>query len=179
MTTRRLPTAMLALALELIVAALIGRPGCAHAAQVAPDAHWGNRTIYVVNQAGPGWPVAGPIWEWNRTHVLNIVRVPACTGTGCLTIYRGGCASSRYDGQTFPLAIHGYLVTANIHLCPRALGYSYAKRREIVLHELGHALGLQHDTRSTSIMWPWTHVQYAPSSYDYALIARLYAHVPQ
>lgn len=177
--TRRLPAAMLVAGLGLIAAAVVGRPAAAHAAQLAPDsARWGNRTVYVVNHAGSGWPVAVATWEWNRGGVVHLVRVPSCTGTGCLTISRGGCTQSNYDGQTFVVARHGYLLAANVSLCSRALGDSYAKRREIVIHELGHALGLNHDTRTTSIMWPWTHAQYAPSAYDYRLVARLYAGVP-
>lgn len=167
----------------VMVGAFVAPAMPAHAVTAPRVLSYAMPNVYVVDKA-PAWPVRRAVAVWGRSRYLDIVVVPSCPvtmygrGVDCVVVRDGGRRAG-YDGMTYPTTARyaGALrmVSARVYLYDRPMPASM--RFEVTLHELGHAIGLPHIMRRSSIMWPISHEQWSPSSYDYALIARAYAGV--
>lgn len=79
-----------------------------------------------------------------------------------------------YGATTYVTAPLGRIIDAGVTMNRHYNSRPYGVRRGMVIHELGHVLGLRHDTRTGSVMYPWlytTHVTY----YDARLLRLLYS----
>lgn len=129
----------------------------------ANDAHWpaGSRDLVVVDQTGDhSWEHASEdaVEVWNAAGAD--LRLSWETGTGdcrfdgtriavCLGDTR---VEGPFDGISHDTLKNGHIQGAFIEVCGEC-PLDQARRTEVMIHELGHALGLDHSDDPNSIMW--------------------------
>jgi hypothetical protein len=151
----------------------------ASAAQSEGALHWSRRTIYVNDHTFGRWPVTTAAARWNaggsvRIHVGHSCRV----GYPCVQVH-ARYSSGPQVGQTPISAYYSKLTSANITMNSRFAGWSWTRRAGFITHEMGHALGLSHDSRGTSVMHAWIYASNSrPTSYDLRLVRRDYSNQP-
>lgn len=161
------------------VVAAAGPPPVAVRHAAAPVSYYAyHRDVDVVDRAGDAWPVGDAVGGWNAAGVVRLHLEPACRpGRDCVVVTDAGDETAPVggivpDGMTDLLAYpapHWRVRLLNADRLPAA------ERQMVALHELGHALGLRHDTASAgSVMWPYTHPQLAPSAQDVTVLAASY-----
>lgn len=162
-----------AVALSLAIA--LGSAGSAQASTYG--LHWANRTVYVYvdSNVSSRWYINYDIAQWSKAGGINVVRTYTYSKANIkvhqkdLPAPNAAETALSWSGST--------LLGADITLDSTALGLSYCSRRHIATHELGHAIGLAHNTSSsTSIMFTGytkTCSMY-PNTYDYNDLRVLY-----
>ncbi len=170
------------------VAVVLSRIVPVEAAEARLD-HWpsGSRALVIVDQTGdPAWQQATQhaVQEWNRAGAG--VRLGWAIGTGSCEpdgVNIGICQTPGdelegfVDYQGLTTQGHGddgHADEAIIEVCGDCrLGVS--ERRVVVTHEIGHALGLTHNQRLGSIMFPSGGTDRLDAG-DVVALRRLYAH---
>lgn len=105
--------------------------------------------VYIENHAASVWPVTTGLRYVDGFTSSTAVYARCRTGYRCIKIYEKTIKSS-WSAVTYP----GNPTTI-IYLNPTRRGYSWTARRNIVVHELGHAYGIgYHSAYCTNIMWP-------------------------
>lgn len=165
---------LLALLATLVVAGalcLVGAP--AHADEEATSIPLlPNRSLCVrpdFTVTGSGWPVQGAVRRWAEAPGMPVTvttnLAPDCL-VATVTRYRDAsgyaCGATSMSGEVAP---DGRLVATSIQIalndyCTEVHGMddglsSRAYLRSVVMHEVGHALGLPHLTSTRSIMYDY------------------------
>ena len=143
--SRRWPLG-LALAAVLACAAKCPPPAA------APAASGGKPAVYFVNSAGPAWPVRAAAAEWAAVATKVAVRYGPCprpkpADVKCRLVREGTGLSDTNIGATT-------LLTHNVRFNPDYAGLPYPQRLAATCHELGHALGVEHNDAADSCMNP-------------------------
>jgi hypothetical protein len=138
-------------------------PAPASAYRLQPEHHrWETPNVPVwVGSASLRSPVARAISKWNALHLLvHFTRVTSkrkafvtikLDGNRCIggvTQVLGARESGAVDGQSFSLR---YIARARMLIAPRC---GPGLTTFVVAHELGHALGLGHETHKCALMNP-------------------------
>jgi hypothetical protein len=136
----------------------LGIAAPAHASYpVYYSGHWANDDLYVDDNTGAYWPVHKSTYRWSAyPSVLDVHYGTSCT-TRCIHVYQVSsiyCATcDKYHyiaGLTVTYWVNGIIVGAKITLSNRT---PLDKRLHVVMHEMGHAVGLKHPPSGTySIM---------------------------
>lgn len=157
--------------------------------------------VWFVDHTGSQWPVTSSTYEWNTAHGVDSLYVwgtcPGYSGQYCVSVVDAnygcnlggtgvaftGLTTLSWNGSSF------YLVSASIKLndynglCPGPGGTSYNLYknadgyRQMACHEMGHALGMGHNSDVGScLVKDIQNFSYAdlPDSDDFTLIAQLY-----
>lgn len=150
--------------LAVPVTLAVGVSTAAAATVFSNERHWaeGSRSLTVVDNTGdPGWghatQAAVAVWKAAGSGLSLTWE----TGTGecgfdgtriavCLADTR---RDGPFDGISYDQVDGGHIEGAYLEVCDDC-ALDQARRDEVVIHELGHALGLDHSDDPSSIMWP-------------------------
>lgn len=113
------------------------------------------RITWVEDHTGPAWPVSTVV-PFVDQYTGSYMRYGACrVGAKCVRVYEK-TINSLWGGVTY-LSPHPYYSatdTATVYVNPQRNGKSWATRRQILTHELGHAMGIWwHSAYCTNIMY--------------------------
>ena len=134
----------------------------AGALAVGPDGtglHWLMRpgqhvlVVDVVDRTGWSWPVRGAGRDWTTPHV-RYSYVPSCrAGMPCVVVREGAYGPTDWSGLTTatPGQMQTFAGPVRIQLND-TYPMGAAEHRAVTCHELGHALGLDHDRRASSCL---------------------------
>lgn len=142
--------------------------------------------VYWHDKTGSAMPVYASAIEWDKETRLDAVYVSggsSCTSSHCVTVYEldysnVGCSNPYGEAYT-PTNTAGHLTTDTWVRFDRQCGSrTYADRRELVCHELGHSIGLQHlSSSANTCMRQGDMAGYSlPNQHDYDLLHALYNH---
>lgn len=168
-----------AVALTLLVFAMVaaGRSDEASATTYSDRRHWNARTVYVVDRTGAGYAVREAVRRLNYSRGPYLsYRTTVPSGQPYIYVWQTTAMSSGVAGLATTWTSGGHIVKASVKL-NSAYDYMGSASMEIVLHELGHTLGLAHTSYTgPSLMQPTIRYPYVtwPSAYDKADLARLY-----
>lgn len=110
--------------------------------------HW--PVVYVEDHTDGRWAVSGSVADWGSG-----LRVGTCrAGAGCISITSPVRGKSAPFGQTFIYATKTTMTSVNIEMNASDEAQPADVRKVATEHELGHALGLGHDTSYHGIMNP-------------------------
>jgi hypothetical protein len=117
-------------------------------------AHWSDNEpnfprgyAYIQDQTPSQWPVLTAAVNWDQAPKLDLVYLSGSCGAGnrCIPIIANGigpngCAGT--VGITSPTTSGVHLTSASSRVDEDCSGLGAAARRELVCHEMGHAIGL-------------------------------------
>lgn len=150
----------------------------------APDAHavtyglrWSDRTVYVYVDAdvSPLWYIAQDAAQWSTAGGIDVFET-SDPAKAQIRVHQRDLPSPN-AGETALTWSGSTLTGADITLDSTMVGSTYCSMRHTATHELGHALGLDHNTTSaTSLMFTGSGAvcSYVPNSYDYDDVRVLY-----
>jgi hypothetical protein len=137
--------------------------------------------IDFVDHASSRWPVGRAVTEWNRTSGIDSIYRPASAGCDgspahCVQVTSGNYGNVGWVGQTSRTtnAAQTYFTHANVKFNDYYASSALSNQWNSACHELGHVLGLGHNTSSGSCMYYRQSSQRYPSNQDVALLERYY-----
>jgi hypothetical protein len=150
--------------------------------------------VWFVDHTGTQWPVTTSTYEWNTAHGVDSYYTSSCpnySGQYCVNVTDSNAGCSGWQGLTTitaPASNSYYMTSAKVQLndyngtCTvGATTYNYSKNangyRQDACHEMGHALGMGHNTATNSCLYSTIQNsanELVPDSNDFTLIAQLY-----
>jgi hypothetical protein len=151
-----------------------------------PQVHWARNgfahpQVYFVDHTSSAWPVSTVVPVWNQAHGVDSwyrwQTCPYIAGTHCVGVYNNDYGATGWVGWT------NYAFDANRNLVDsRVTVYlndhypiTAARHRKSACHELGHVLGLGHNSSSGSCMISGAYETPTPSAQDFSLVANIYS----
>ncbi|MFE7075156.1 hypothetical protein ACFU96_34190 [Streptomyces sp. NPDC057620] len=135
--------------------------------------------VYFLDHSGDTWPVTDARVDWYQAPGIDAYYrwyTAGCPGGGrhCVHVYSGSYGTDWY-GVTEASTSNGYFVdgTVTVKLNDQITPNTYAARRSVACHEMGHALGLEANNSTNSCMSDPEFPQH-PSSDDFAVLNQLY-----
>jgi hypothetical protein len=160
-----------------VLASLLFGPGGTTTASAAVNFNsWSGNVIYVYDttsrikrsDGAPLWPVSAAAERWDDDNPVDYryTTKPCPTGSQCVTVRQAELASPTV-GATVIGRVGTDIRSATVTL-DTTFGRtnSNARRRNVVCHELGHALGLQHRTATSSCLTSYAASQQYPDATD-------------
>ena len=131
--------------------------------------------VDVVDKTGDAWPVQAASSGWATAHV-RYAYVSSCrAGVPCVVVREGSYGRTGWNGMTTAVAGQMFTFTSPVQIqLNDSYGLSASEHRAVTCHELGHALGLDHDNRASSCLQPVAQAA-GPDSLDRAQLEQLYA----
>ena len=150
----RSPARMLVLVLAM-VAALAASPAPSHAATI------NRNVVYVEDHTGSAWPVHSTTYWADYLSGASVHYGGCRSAYRCIKVYEKTIRSS-WAAVTY---VDWSTGRTTIYVNPTRNWYSYAKRNNIIHHEMGHAFCLLHTWRHPNLMYPYvsTSLYLAPS----------------
>ncbi len=130
---------------------------------------------------GSTWPVKDARLDWYQAPGIDLYYhyYDGCSSSyHPVWVYEGNFGTEWY-GQTsyvWTSSTHVYRSSATISLNNQVTPNTYSARRKVACHELGHALGVGHNTSTSSCMVNGSNFATAqhPSSQDFTILTKLY-----
>jgi predicted Zn-dependent protease len=135
------------------VAALLAGPQSAGAATEGYSwqhtaKHW--PLVYVENHTDGHWSITASVAAWGSG-----LRAGTCrAGAGCIRVTSPARGHAAPLGQSFIYAAGNRITSVNIQMNASDEAQPSTVRKVAAEHELGHALGLAHDTSYHGVMGP-------------------------
>ncbi len=152
---KRIATAVVA----ALLAVLAGSQSAGAATEGVAWAHTAHRwpVVYVEDHTDQHWSIAASVKTWGSGLRMGTCR----TGAGCIRITSPTRGSAAPLGQTYVYASGTRITSATIKMNASDEAQPASVRKVAAQHEIGHALGLGHDTSHHSVMGPTAY------GYDY------------
>lgn len=153
---------------KLLLAALV--------ALALTGAAWPQHTVYVADRAPDGWPVRAAVRDWNQADGLRVVYVHRCRDRSpCIPVRERDIAGPA-AGVTYRSWAGATMLGADVALDASWRSAPWRYRKNIVLHEIGHSLGLEHQPdRPRSALFPYVTTRARPTAGDLRRLEALYA----
>jgi hypothetical protein len=135
--------------------------------------------VYFLDHTSSSWPVTDARIDWYQAPGIDAYyrwHTAGCPGGGrhCVHVYNGNYGTGWY-GMTSAVSSGGLFVdgTVKIELNDQVTPNTYAARRSVACHEMGHALGLDHNGSTNSCLSVPQFPQH-PSADDFGVLNLLY-----
>lgn len=133
--------------------------------------------VYFLDHTSDSWPVTDARVDWYQAPGIDAYYrwyTAGCPGGGrhCVNVYSGNYGTDWY-GVTEATTSNGYFGTVTVKLNDQVTPNTYAARRSVACHEMGHALGLEANNSTNSCMSDPEFPQH-PSSDDFGVLNQLY-----
>lgn len=133
--------------------------------------------VYFLDHTSDSWPVTDARVDWYQAPGIDAYYrwyTAGCPGGGrhCVHVYSGSYGTDWY-GVTEATASNGLFGTVTVKLNDQVTPNTYAARRSVACHEMGHALGLDANLSTNSCMSDPEFPQH-PSSDDFGVLNALY-----
>ncbi|MFJ8644837.1 hypothetical protein ACIRNI_01705 [Streptomyces sp. NPDC093546] len=135
--------------------------------------------VYFLDHTSDSWPVTDARVDWYQAPGIDAYyrwHTAGCPGGGrhCVHVYSGSYGTDWY-GVTEANTSGGYFVdgSVTVKLNDQVTPNTYAARRSVACHEMGHALGLDHNGSTNSCLSVPEFPQH-PSSDDFGVLNLLY-----
>jgi hypothetical protein len=170
--------------------AQLGTPVCTlgtASSAYCPQVHWARNgydhpQIYFVDHTGPAWPVIASVQVWNQAHgVDSLYRSGTCPGiwgTHCVDVSSANQGNNNTVGTTTVAvdADHNFIDGGvNVVMNDYYTDLTAARHRKSVCHELGHVIGVGHNTSTASCMKSGDFDGQQPNNDDFAMAANVYS----
>lgn len=140
--------------------------------------------VYFLDHTSSAWPVTASTTNWNQAQGIDSYYrwyTNGCPGGGthCVHVYNGNYGATGWVGLTsWPYDSTGdFDNTTNVTIkLNDYYGGTAAQHRNTACHEMGHALGLDHNTSTGSCLYyARTSTQY-PNSDDFGILPLIYGY---
>ena len=135
--------------------------------------------VYYIDFTGDSWPVTDARIDWYQAPGIDAYyrwHTLGCPGGGrhCVNVREGRYGTAWY-GLTEANTSNGLFVdgSVTVYLNNQVTPNTYAARRSVACHEMGHALGMAHNNSTNSCMSVPEFPQH-PSSQDFSVLNQLY-----
>lgn len=140
--------------------------------------------VYFLDHTSSAWPVTAATNTWYQAQGIDAYYrwyTNGCPGGGrhCVNVYNGAYGSTGWVGLTsWPYDSTGdFDNTTNVTVkLNDSYGGTAAQHRNTTCHELGHALGLDHNASTNSCMYYARTSQLYPSSDDFRVLVLMYGY---
>ena len=134
--------------------------------------------VDLVDETRAAWPVRAASGRWKTAHVRYTMTRACRSDRSCVIVREGVFGATGWDGLTsaIPGAMNTFTSPVIILLNDSYL-LTGTIRRAVVCHELGHALGLDHNHRFTSCLQPVAREPW-PDHYDLIALEHRYGQRP-
>ncbi|HCT75590.1 MAG TPA: hypothetical protein DGT23_03145 [Micromonosporaceae bacterium] len=138
--------------------------------------------IDFVDHSGASWPVGRAVTKWNETSGIDSIYRPKSSGCDgapahCVNVYSGNYGDNGWYGLTSRTlnSAGTYYTGASVKLNDY-YGGSETEKWSSACHELGHVLGLDHNTSNTSCLYTPRSPSRSkyPNGNDFTLLERYY-----
>jgi hypothetical protein len=136
--------------------------------------------IDFVDHSGSSWPVGRATTKWNETSGIDSIYRTASSGCDgapahCVHVYSGNYSATGWTGRTTRTlnSAATYYASAKVELNDY-YGGTENQKWNTACHELGHVLGLDHNTSTTSCLYYARTSQIYPNGDDFNLLERYY-----
>lgn len=147
--------------------------------------HW-NRVntataqVYFIDHTSVNWPVSASASTWNQTNRLGVYwRSPSqgCPGSnvGCVHVSEINNSTVDYIGLTSWTVNGDHFGTVSVKL-NSAFAPDSTVKRSVACHELGHAIGLDHQNVNDSCMTAGNVFPKYPNGHDFDKVRAIYSH---
>lgn len=157
---------------------------------------WKTGSVCVIDHTGSRWPIYSATYRWTQVPDLSLQYGSRCTSRHkeqAIHVYEGWYGSNWHGGQKYGYAT-AWLYTHKtygdwewmgdayrMYRCTIQLNNTYgrylswADRRSVIMHEMGHCSGIDHTSYSASLMNTnrWRYYDY-PTWYDRREVERRY-----